>query len=83
MMLTEDQKRQIDEFKKNMAGTGTRKPRKTGNLLFRATRYALNHPAFDGKTLKPGNTLVEIQEQLDRPVQETDLAGPKTVDAAK
>ena len=83
MMLTEDQKRQIDEFKKNMAGTGTRKPRKTGNLLFRAPRYALNHPAFDGKTLKPGKTLVEIQEQLDRPVQETDLAGPKTVEAAK
>ena len=83
MILTEDQKRQIDEFKKNMAGTGTRKPRKPGNILFRATRYALDHPAFDGKSLKPGKTLVEIQEQLDRLNQETDLAGPKTVGAAK
>ena len=72
-----------DEFKKNIAGTPTRKPRKTGNTLFRATRYALNHPAFEGKTLKPGKTLVEIQEELERLNEETKLAGPKTVDAAK
>ena len=38
-----------------------------GNTLFRATRYALDHPAFTGKTLTPGKTLVEIQQELDKP----------------
>jgi Arylsulfotransferase (ASST) len=37
-------------------------PRRQGNMLFRATRYALDHPAFAGKTLKPGKTLVEIEQ---------------------
>ncbi len=36
-------------------------PRRQGNMLFRATRFALDHPAFTGKTLKPGQTLVEIE----------------------
>jgi len=52
-------------------------------MLFRAPRYALNYPAFEGKTLKPGKTLVEIQEERERANQELKLAGPKTVDAGK
>jgi hypothetical protein len=41
-------------------------PRRPGNTLFRATRYALDHPAFAGRTLKPGKTLVEIEEEFDK-----------------
>jgi hypothetical protein len=40
-------------------------PPKAGNTLFRATRYALDHPALQGRTLSPGKTLVEIQQELD------------------
>ena len=43
------------------AGPAHGTPRKQGNTLFRATRYALEHPAFAGKTLKPGKTVVEIR----------------------
>jgi hypothetical protein len=85
MILTEDQKREIDDFKKSVAGTPTSRPRKTGNSLFRATRYALNHPAFEGRTLKPGKTLVELQEEREhpQPSPEPNLAGPKTAENAK
>jgi hypothetical protein len=41
-------------------------PRRQGNMLFRATRYALDHPAFAVRTLKPGKTLAEIQEETER-----------------
>ncbi len=56
-----------------------------GNTLFRATRYALNYPAFTGRTIKPGKTLVEIQKELDKPQpnKETISANPKTADASK
>ena len=56
-----------------------------GNTLFRATRYALDHPAFNGKTLKPGKTLVEIGQELENPQpgKETDSARPKTAAASK
>ena len=82
MILTDEQKRLIEAYKKNLATT---KPRKPGNTLFRATRYGLNHPAFDGKTLTPGKTLVEIEQDRDlaRLNQETNLAKPKTGDPAK
>lgn len=33
------------------------------NPLFRALRYGINHPAFTGRTLTPGKTLVEIQQE--------------------
>ena len=45
-------------------------PRPMGNTLFRATRYALNYPAFTGRTTKPGKTLVELQKELDKPPAE-------------
>jgi hypothetical protein len=43
--------------------------RRPGNTLFRATRCALDHPAFQGRTIKPGKTLVEIQQELDKAQQ--------------
>jgi hypothetical protein len=53
--------------------------------MFRATRYAVNHPAFDGQTLKPGKTLVEIQEERDQEQlnQDAALVKAKTADVAK
>ena len=89
MMLTEEQKHTVEDFKQNLAeknlAAATRTPRKAGNTLFRATRYGLNHPAFDGRTLTPGKTLVEIEQEREHPQpnQETNLAGPKTGDATK
>jgi hypothetical protein len=84
-ILTEDQKRMVEDRKKSIAAARAGTPRKPGNTLFRATRYALDHPAFEGKTLKPGKTLVEIQEERDQaqPKQDATLAKAKTADGAK
>jgi hypothetical protein len=111
-VLTEDQKRDMEETKsrflaggpggpppggKGGAGPdgkgaggpggpppGRGGPPRMGNTLFRATRYALDYPAFIGKTLKPGKTLVEIQQELDKaqPKRETKSAEPKTAAAS-
>ena len=66
-VLTDEQKGQVSDYKKLLAvesgGQGVR-PQTSGNFLFRATRYGLNHPAFEGKTLQPGKTLVEIHREL-------------------
>ncbi|HEV3342003.1 MAG TPA: hypothetical protein VG125_16670, partial [Pirellulales bacterium] len=59
-MIADRKKRQLDA----VAGRGG--PARPGNTLFRATRYAVNHPAFTGRTLEPGKTLVEIEEELDK-----------------
>jgi len=85
MILTEEQKRLVEDRKKNVAAAGAGTPRKPGNTLFRATRYAANHPAFEGKTLKPGKLLVEIQEERDqaRSRQDAALVKAKTPDVAK
>jgi Arylsulfotransferase (ASST) len=86
-IMTDAQKALIADFKKGPvaapAGRGGRPG--TGNTLFRATRYALNHPAFAGRVLKPGKTLVEIQKELDNPQpnKETNPAKLKTFDASK
>jgi hypothetical protein len=84
-ILTEDQKRMVEDRKKNLATVRAGTPRKPGNTLFRATRYALNHPAFEGKTLKPGKTLVEIQAEREQaqPKPDASLAKAKTDDGAK
>ncbi len=60
-------------------------PPRPGNTLFRATRYALNHPAFAGRMLKPGKTLVELQQELDRPQpkKDTNPAKLKTVGVSR
>jgi hypothetical protein len=66
-------------------GPGRGGPQRMGNTLFRATRYALDFPAFQGKKLEPGKTLVEIQQELDKPKAkpEADSAKLKTADASK
>src|SRR5262249_1555843 len=85
MILTEEQKRLVEDHKKTLSVARTGPPRKTGNTLFRATRYALSHPAFEGKPLKPGKTLVEVQEERDhaQSTQDAPLAKAKTADGAK
>jgi hypothetical protein len=65
-ILTDDQKHEIAESKSKAGGGGGGPPR-TGNTLFRATRYEVGHPAFKGRTITPGKTLVEIQQEMDRP----------------
>jgi hypothetical protein len=66
-ILTADQKGKIDEYKKEVTRrrADQRRPR---NTLFRAQRYGLNHPAFAGKKLTPGETLVELQEKREHSV---------------
>lgn len=84
-LMTDDQKRTIEDLKKRQAAAGPGGQRRPGNTLFRATRYPLNHPAFQGKTITPGKTLVEIQQELDKAQlsKETNGAQPKTTDAAR
>jgi hypothetical protein len=85
-ILTAAQKAQIADAKNNpnarTAGRGP--PRRQGNTLFRATRYALDHPAFAGRTLKPGKTLVEIEEEFDKQKSKADAgAKAKTASGSK
>lgn len=55
-----------------------------GNTLVRATRCALDYPAFAGRTLEPGKTLVEIEKESDKQKPKTDAdAKLKTAAAAK
>ncbi len=60
-------------------------PGRMGNTLFRAVRYPLDYPAFKGKSLEPGKTLVEIQQELDKPKPNKEADSPKlkTADASK
>jgi hypothetical protein len=60
-------------------------PPKAGNTLFRATRYAIDHPAFQGKTLIPGKTLVEVQQELDNKQanEKANSSKPKTTNALR
>jgi hypothetical protein len=62
-ILTDAQKGTIGELKKSVAAAGRGGPPRQGNILFRATRYPLDHPAFGAKTLKPGKTLVEMAKE--------------------
>jgi hypothetical protein len=85
MILSEDQKHLVQDHKKSLAAARPGTPRKAGNTLFRSTRYAMDHPAFEGKTLKPGKTLVEMQEEREQaqPNQDATLVKSKTTDAPK
>jgi hypothetical protein len=84
-ILTDDQKHQVTDLKKKAAAAGPGGPPRTGNILFRSLRYALDYPAFHGRTLKPGKTLVEIQQDLDKakPSKETVSEKSRTADASK
>jgi hypothetical protein len=62
-ILTEDQKQRFEEYKEKRPTPPRRRPR---NTLFRAKRYGLEHPAFAGRTLAPGKTLVELADERER-----------------
>ena len=85
-VLTDSQKTLVADFKKGQvaAAAGRGAPPKAGNTLFRATRYALDHPAFAGRTLKPGKTLVEIEAEFEKQKSKPDAAAKlKTAAASK
>jgi hypothetical protein len=81
-ILTDDQKRSIADLKKRQAAAGPGGPRRAGNTLFRAARYALSHPAFAGRMLTPGKTLVEIEEEFDKQKSKVDAAAKAKTAAA-
>jgi hypothetical protein len=62
-LLAEDQKKQLKELRSAGAfrppGGGFGGP--TGSSLFRAYRFAPNHPALAGRELTPGKTIDELQ----------------------
>jgi hypothetical protein len=85
LVLTDDQKHKVDDFKKSLTPAPGATPRKPGNPMFRATRYALNYPAFEGRILKPGKTLFETQEEREhaRSTPSSTLATAKTSEATR
>jgi hypothetical protein len=81
-ILSDAQKTQIADIKKGQGPAAGRGPaRRQGNTLFRATRYAINHPAFAGRVLVPGKTLVEIEAEFDKQKAEA-AAAAKAASAA-
>jgi hypothetical protein len=84
-VFSDAQKTTIAEFKKERLAraTGRSGPRRQGNTLFRASRYALDHPAFAGKSLEPGKTLVEIAESETPKAQADASAKGKTESASR
>jgi hypothetical protein len=84
-IFTDDQKRSVTDFKKRFATAAAGGRPKPGNTLFRATRYAVDHPAFAGRKLEPGKTLVELQQELDEPApaNEASAAKVKTADGTR
>ncbi len=86
VVLNDAQKTQIADFKKTALAAANRPgpPRRQGNTLFRATRYALDHPAFAGKAFTPGKTLVEIEQEFEKAKPKADTAArAKTAAASK
>jgi hypothetical protein len=63
-LLTEEQKRQLRSMQLGAvaaAGGPGRSDPPGGTPLFRAYRFSINHPAFDGKKWPPGKSLEELQ----------------------
>jgi hypothetical protein len=64
-IFSADQKKQFKDMRANpgrlAAGGPGGPPRGIGNALFRAYRFAPNHPALAGKDLTPGKSLEELQ----------------------
>jgi hypothetical protein len=83
-VLSDAQKSLIADRKKRLLAPppAGRPPRRQGNTLFRANRYALDYPAFAGRTLVPGKTLVEIEDEFDKQKSEADTAAKATAAAA-
>lgn len=62
-VLTDPQKQAMENHNTQLV---QRRPAPRGmprNTLFRALRYGLDHPAFVGRRLAPGKTLVTIQDE--------------------
>lgn len=63
-LLTDEQKRQLQTMQQSLAaspgGPGRGGP-PGGASLFRAYRFAIDHPAFAGRKLAPGKSLEELQ----------------------
>jgi Arylsulfotransferase (ASST) len=74
-LLTEEQKLQLQKMRQGATvvktvGPGGPGPA-SGSPLFRAYRYASDHPAFAGKTLTPGKPLEDLQpKELEKKVSE-------------
>jgi hypothetical protein len=64
-LLTEEQKKQLVAMRQatsgGRGGPGDGPP--GGTPLFRAYRYAIDHPAFAGRSLIPGKLLEELQQK--------------------
>jgi hypothetical protein len=75
-LLNDSQRNLVADFKKGQRATtvGRGTAPRQGNTLFRATRYALDHPAFADRTIVPGKTLVEIEAESDKQNAEAEAA---------
>src|SRR5262249_33912429 len=66
-LLTESQKKQLEELKQAARRDGIKGPGRNpppgGAPMFRANRYATSHPAFSGRDLTPGKTIEELQQE--------------------
>jgi hypothetical protein len=66
-IFTDEQKKQFKEGKTNVVRGGPGGPggfgSPGGSPVFRAYRFAANHPGLAGKDLKPGKTVEELQPQ--------------------
>jgi hypothetical protein len=84
-IFTDSQKAQIADFKKGRvaAAAGRGAPPRMGNILFRATRYPLDHPAFAGRMLKPGKTLLDIETEFDQQKAKSDAPARVKTAAAR
>ena len=84
-ILTNAQKNMVADFKKGQTNSaaGRGASPKAGNTLFRATRFALDYPAFVGKTFMPGKTLVQIEEEFDKEKSKADAAAKVKMAAAR
>ena len=64
-LLTDEQKKQLMAMRQAAPG-GRSRPgddRPGGTPLFRAYRYAIDHPALAGRNLTPGKLLEELQQK--------------------
>jgi len=86
-VLTDEQKRKVADLKKGgaLAAAPGAAPRVQGNTLFRATRYALNHPAFNDRTITPGKSVLEVQQEIEsaQKNKKGNSAQTKTPDTSK
>jgi hypothetical protein len=74
MLLTEEQKQQLRAMQRPalVGGPGRGGPPPGGTPVFRAYRYAINHPAFAGKKWEAGKSLEQLQaKEPDKKKEQT------------